>query len=71
MFKGYCFMVDGTHTPSIDLKDAEEAFRYVNLQKHLFYEVRVVDKDDFTVLHALKGEIIFPTMKDCLECKNL
>ena len=71
MFKGYCFMVDGTHTPAVELKGVEEAFRYANLQKQLFYEVRIVDEDDYTVIHARKGKIIFPEIKDCLQFKDL
>lgn len=38
MFKGYCFMVDGTHTPAIELKGIEEVAvlkeREINVQSN-------------------------------------
>lgn len=61
MFKGYCFIQkDGEYCPPVNLKNAEEVAHYVNLQKLLFPEVRITDRDDFTVVHALDGKIVFP-----------
>ena len=61
MFKGYCFVeVNGSYCPAVELKDAQAAVAYVNLQKNIFPEVRIVDEDEYIVLHAVDGEIIFP-----------
>ena len=61
-FKGYCFPVKDNdwHTPAVGLDGVEQAVRYANIQKHLFYEVRVVGEDDKTVLQAIDGKIVYP-----------
>ncbi|MDU5080277.1 hypothetical protein [uncultured Tissierella sp.] len=60
MYKGYCFFPDGTHTEAVNLNNPQDAVRYAMLQKDIQYEVRIVDEGDYTVLHTIKGEIIFP-----------
>ena len=61
MFNGYCFMEkDGWHCPPVKLKDADEVYSYVNLQKVIFPEVRICDGGDFIVVQALDGKIVFP-----------
>ncbi|MGC7872592.1 hypothetical protein ACPUYX_13815 [Desulfosporosinus sp. SYSU MS00001] len=61
MFKGYCFIEkDGQYCPPVDLKDANEVYSYVTLQKKLFPEVRITDESDFCVVHALDGKVVFP-----------
>lgn len=61
MFKAYCFPVPNEwHTPAIILKDAEDIFRYTQLQSKLFREVRVVDEDDFIVVQIIDGLYTFP-----------
>ncbi|PFJ97674.1 hypothetical protein [Bacillus cereus] len=61
MFKGYCFIEkDGQFCPAVNLVNAQETWNYVNLQKRIFPEVRICDEDDFTVVHALDGKIVFP-----------
>lgn len=61
MFYGYCFVEkNGRHTPPVRLSTVEEVWSYVNIQKNLFPEVRIADEDDFTVVHALDGKIVFP-----------
>jgi len=63
MFKGYCFPVPGDgewHTPAVMLNDAEEVFRYTQLQSKLFREVRVVDGDDFIVVQMIDQQYTFP-----------
>ncbi|MDQ7094172.1 hypothetical protein REC12_11285 [Desulfosporosinus sp. PR] len=61
MFKGYCFIEkDGAYCPPVELKDANEVFSYVDLQKKLFPEVRITDNGDFCVVHAVNGKIVFP-----------
>lgn len=61
IFMGYCFLEkDGLHTPPVYLDTPEEVWRYVNLQKGLFPEVRITDSGDFCVVQALDGKIVFP-----------
>ena len=61
-FEGYCWPAAGDpwHTPVLPLYGVEEAVRYINLQKILFHEVRIVDKDENVVLQAINGKIVFP-----------
>jgi hypothetical protein len=65
MFKGYCFDPDGWHTPAVELADEEAAVGYAMLQKGIHHEVRIVDESDFTVLQAIKGEVVYPTREMC------
>lgn len=61
MFNGYCFIEkDGEHCPPVELKDANEVYSYVNLQKKIFPEVRITDSGDFCVVQALDGKVVFP-----------
>lgn len=60
MFKGYCFMENnGNYCPAVNLRNAKEAWSYVNSQKMLFPEVRIVDEDDYIILHVINGKIVF------------
>lgn len=60
-FWGYCFeTIGGKYYPPVTLFGPEEVYNYVNLQKRFFDEVRITDEDDYLVVHALKGKIIFP-----------
>jgi hypothetical protein len=61
MFKGYCFLKDGSYIEPVNLKDEEEAVNYCSIQMSMHHEIRIVDEDDCIVLHAKKGKIIFPT----------
>lgn len=61
MFKGYCFIEkDGAYCPPVELKDASGVYSYVNLQKRMFPEVRITNNEDFCVVHALDGKVVFP-----------
>lgn len=62
MFYGYCFPKSGGdwHTPKINLKTAEDVFRYTQLQGRIFGEVRVTDESDFTVVQMVNGKYTFP-----------
>lgn len=65
MFKGYCFKkVNGRHLPPEELNNALEAWNFVLTKKESFPEIRVVDMDDNVVIHAVKGEIVFPNIKE-------
>lgn len=60
MFLGYCFNRDGKYGQPVFLDTPQEAFDYVMLQKDRFPEVKVTDLDDYIVLHAKDGKIVFP-----------
>lgn len=80
MFTGYVtvnIMGKEERMPPVKLRDAEEAWRYVRLQMRLFPEVIVVDEEDWTVIHAINGEIAFPvptpqhfTSQNKYECRD-
>lgn len=60
-FFGYCFeTVGGKYYPCVPLIGTEEVRTYVNLQKHLFEEIRITDESDCLVVHVLNGKIVFP-----------
>lgn len=63
MFYGYCRIpaeAGGGWWPPVTLNSPEEAIRYANLQKGLFPEVRITDADDFIVIQAKDGKIVYP-----------
>lgn len=61
MFKSWCFTeINGWHTPSVALKDAEEAFAYCKLQHLLFPEIRITDDGDFIVMHVINHTLKVP-----------
>ena len=53
-------MGDGMYTAAVHLNTPEDAVRYCQLQMMIQYEVMIVDDDDYAVLHAKEGRIIFP-----------
>lgn len=63
MYKGYCIAdiggVDET-MPPVHFNDLESAMRYVMLQKKLFKEVIIEDHEEYCILHAVNGKIVFP-----------
>jgi hypothetical protein len=50
---------NGNYCPAVNLRNAKEAWSYVNSQKMLFPEVRIVDEDDYIILHVINGKIVF------------
>ena len=61
MYYGYCYPTnDGFYIPKDPLVNPEEVFNYVMLHKNWMYEIRITDDDDFTVVNAIDGQIIFP-----------
>lgn len=65
MFQGYCFKkVNGRYLPPVELNDAKEAWEFVISKKDSFPEIRVVDMDDNIVIHTVKGDIVFPNLKE-------
>ena len=81
MFTGYVtvnIMGKEERMPPVKLNTVEEAWRYTRLQMRLFPEVIIVDDEDWTVIHAINGEIAFPvltlpqhfTTQNEYECKD-
>lgn len=63
MFKGYVsvdIMGERETMPPVKLRDAKEVANYVRLQMRLFPEVVIVDDEDYTVVHAVDGKVVFP-----------
>ena len=70
VFFGCCWIITddrGGWCPRVRLRGAVEAWNYVNLQAHLFPEIRITDTGDFMVIHVIAGELLYPTVKDGLE----
>lgn len=64
MFKGYCFNEDGTHTIPVEIDSAKQAVDYCVRLMEIAYEVRVTDDDDYIVVHAKNGKLIFPEVSN-------
>lgn len=66
LFQGYCFPYkdDSWHTPAVKLNGCKEAVQYANLQKVLFYEVRIVGEDEKVVLQTIERKIVFPVQEE-------
>jgi len=71
MFQGYCFKkVNGRYLPPEELRGANEAWQFVMSKKEKFAEIRVVDMDDNVVIHAIDGDIIFPSIDEMCKSKK-
>jgi len=61
IFKGYTFSQSGVYTPAVELKGAKEVFNYCQLQRHLHYEVRIVEPlDDAIIVQTINGKYVYP-----------
>lgn len=63
MYKVYCTAVINGEELWIDpvkLDSTEEMVKYVIQKKQFFKEIMVEDEDEYCVLHAVDGKIIFP-----------
>lgn len=60
MFKGYCFNEDGTYTSPVEIDSPKQAVDYCVGLMEIAYEVRVIDEDDYIVVQAKQGKLIFP-----------
>lgn len=63
MFYGYCLTPVGW-TPPVRLENAAQCFSYAMLQARFWEEVRVVDDEDYIVLHIKEQEQIFPGIEE-------
>jgi hypothetical protein len=63
MYKGHCvadIMGQLETMPPVKLETLEDCVSYIMLQKQVFKEVIIEDSDEFTILHAVDGKIVFP-----------
>lgn len=63
MFKGYCVaqVLDRLETmPSVKLSSIVECVNYVMLHKNTFREVLIEDEDEYIILHAVDGKVVYP-----------
>ena len=63
MFKGYCLaeiMGREERMPPVRLESLEECVNYIMLHKAMFKEVLIEDEDEYCILHAVNGKIVFP-----------
>lgn len=62
VFYGYCFPKEGGswHTPIVTLNNSDEIYRYTQLHKRFFEEIRVTDIMDSIIVHMIKGQYVYP-----------
>lgn len=60
MFKGCCYLNDGTFSNTIALRSVEEALGYIKLQVAIGKEARILDDWDRVVIKVIEGKIILP-----------
>jgi hypothetical protein len=63
MFKGYCVVdILGVREtmPPVKLKDIEDCVNYVMLHKQGAKEVIIEDEDEYCILHAVDGKVVYP-----------
>jgi hypothetical protein len=63
MYKGYCtadIMGQLETMPPVKLETLEDCVNYIMLQKQVFKEVIIEDSEEYTILHAVDGKIVFP-----------
>ena len=60
-FYAYCYPEPGGwHTPPVTLRSPEEVYRYTQLHKKLFREIRVTDSSDHVVVQIIDGKYTWP-----------
>lgn len=59
-FSGYSFLPDGRYAAGVWLCSPEEVMAYVEMQKPYQHRVLICDRDDFTVMEVIDGELIYP-----------
>ncbi len=63
-FTGYLFSeINGRHTDGVNLNSPLACYDFVIKNLAQYPEIRVCDSDDFLIMHALEGDIVFPVLK--------
>lgn len=65
-FSGYCYLRNGRYNVGVWLRDADAVQQYIEVQKPYQHKIQICDRDDFTVLKIVEGELIYP-MKQMIE----
>jgi hypothetical protein len=65
IFTGYCFLPDGRYSAGVRLDGPEEIRAFLELQAPYQHRVLICDSDDYGVLEAADGKIIYPAQEDC------
>lgn len=63
VYKGYCVKKIGNvmeQMPPVKLRNEEESINYVMLHRQVFDEVFIEDSEEYVILHAVNGKIVFP-----------
>lgn len=63
-YSGYSFLQDGRYAAGVWLCSPEEVRDYVEMQKPYQHRVLICDRDDFSVMEIINGQVVFPTQAD-------
>nr|WP_308625374.1 hypothetical protein [uncultured Eisenbergiella sp.] len=63
-YSGYSFLKDGRYASGVWLCSLEEVGNYVEMQKPYQHRVLICDRDDFSVMEVVDGQLVFPTQED-------
>lgn len=63
MYKGVCIaQIDNSlvRMPSVNLETLEDCVNYIMLHKGWFHEIIIEDEEEYCILHAVNGNIVYP-----------
>ena len=63
-YSGYSFLQDGRYAAGVWLCSPEEVRDYVEMQKPYQHRVLICDRNDFSVMEIINGQMVFPTQED-------
>ena len=63
-YSGDSFLQDGRYAAGVWLCSPEEVRDYVEMQKPYQHRVLICDRDDFSVMEIINGQVVFPTQSD-------
>ena len=63
-YSGYSFLQDGRYAAGVWLYSPEEVRDYVEMQKPYQHRVLICDRNDFSVMEIINGQMVFPTQED-------
>lgn len=67
-YSGYSFLEDGRYAAGVWLCSPEEVRDYVEMQKPYQHRVLICDRDNFSVMEIINGQVVFPTQADIEAC---
>ena len=63
-YSGYSFLEDGRYAAGVWLCSPQEVQDYVAMQAPYQHRVLICDRDDFSVMEVVNGQVVFPAQKD-------